>query len=331
MYNNKKWYRIFLILFAVICLYGCQKEPVEKDAEAGREETLDENIFDLGKMDGTKKIQANFSFGVHNFDEDKGQILYDGEELQIDFEVSPDNCSFECSVLIFIDGIIQKYALKPQGILCEQHTVNVENQETLISAYFTPQIDAGKKKHFIHFLCMFDSEFQPESGNISYGNSHKISQVMPWELVVNGKCKKTKEVSVPQKTKMISQEKKNEYKNDDVNNKNNSKLKTGIQFETEKGKKDDEIIFRILGGKAAKYRISAYVGHKLVKFSNGANYIDLFLDDKHMYESYLTVGKMTDKEYDTLYFMAIPISSLGTAMVEKSSSICLYHGGMLDA
>lgn len=295
------------------------------------DEIQEENYFDLEEIkENGQNIQASFSFGVHNYDEDKGQIQYDGGELQVDFQVSPEDCSFECSVLIYVDGIIQKYALESHGTLSEQHTVKIENQTTIISAYFTPQIDASKKKHRIHFLCMYDPECQPGKDNSSYGNSHKISQVMPWELIVTGKCEKAEAVIASEKVKTIPKGKRAEYERGNEENKSNNSLDMGIEFETERGKKEEEITFRILGGMPAKYRISAYVGHKLVDFSNGSKYIDVLLDGKHMYEGSLPVGKMADKEYDTLYFIAIPISNLGTAMVKKSSSICLYHGGIQD-
>lgn len=236
--------------------------------------------------------------------------------------MSPEDCSFDCSVLIYIDGILQRYALEPQGTLGEQHTVKADNRTTIISAYFTPQVDVGKKKHRMHFLCMYDPEFQPENGSIDYGHSHAISQVMPWELVVTGKSTKAEETIVSGKTKTISERKRKEYESSGENNGSHNMLDWSVHFEAERGKKEDEITFRVLGGVEAEYRISAYVGHKLVDFSNGAKYIDLSLDGKHMYEGSLPVGKLSDKEYETLYFIAIPISNLGTAMVDKSSSIC---------
>lgn len=332
MMDKGRMRRIALVLMAAVCFCGCQDETAGKVPGADTEEIQEEeNYFDLEEMEKSgQNIQASFSFGVDNYDEDKGQIQYDGGELQVDFKVTPQDCSFECSVLIYIDGILQRYALEPHGTLGEQHTVKVENQTTVISAYFTPQVDAGKKKHRMHFLCMYDPEYQPEDGNTSYGNSHRISQVMPWELVVTGKCEKAGETIVLEKTENISDQKRKEYESSSENNKSNNMLDGSIQFETERGKKEDEITFRILGGVAAKYRISAYVGHKPVDFFDGAKYIDLSLDGKHMYEGSLTVGKLSDKEYDTLYFIAIPISNLGTAMVDKSSSICLYHGGIWD-
>lgn len=327
----KRMRNIFLILSLAVCLCGCRKDTTGKDVESGKEEIEEDSYFDLEEMKKNgQNIQASFAFGVHNYDEDKGQIPYNGGELQIDFEVSPQDCSFECSVLIYIDGILQKYALEPQGILNEQHTVKVENQTTIISTYFVPQIDESMQNHRIHFLCMYEPECQPEEGSTSYGNSHKISQVMPWELVVDGKIDKVEDVCVLEKMETISKEKRKEYETTRDNGQSDNRLDNSIQFETEKGDKEDEITFRILGGVSAKYRISAYVGHKLIDFSNGARYIDLLLDNEHMYEGRLSTGNWTDKDYDTLYFIAIPINNLGIAMVEKSSSICLSHGGLLD-
>ncbi len=331
MTDNKKMYRIALILFAAICFLGCQRES-EKGYEAVGEEGQDEPYFDLEEIEENEpNEQVGFSFGVDNYEEEKGQIPYDGGVLQVDFEVDPQHCSFECAVLIYIDGILQEYALEPQGIPAEQHTVKVEDKKTILSVFFIPKIDEKKQKHRIHFLCMYDPGRQPENGSGSYGNSHKISQVMPWELVLTGTCEKTKEKIVPEKMDTISKEKRKEYEHGNENGKSDNELDEGIRFETERGQKEKEITFCILGGMAAKYRVSAYIGHKPVNFSNGAKYIDLSLDGKHMYEGSLFTEMRSDQDYDTLYFMAVPISHLGTAMVEKSSSMCLYQGGLQDA
>lgn len=331
MSMNKRMPKTALVLLAAMCLCGCQKEIAETN-QTDTEEVQEENYFDLEEMrKNGQNIQASFSFGVHNYDEEKGQIPYDGGELQVDFEVSPQDCSFECSVLIYIDGIMQRYAMEPQGTLSEQHTVKIENQTTVISTYFTPRIDPGKKKHLIHFLCMYDPERQPDKESMTYENSHKISQIMPWELVVAGECEQEQNEAASGKVKMIPKDKREEYRRSEEESKSNNSLDTGIQFETEQGKKEEEVTFRILGGMPAKYRISAYVGHKLVAFSDGSQYIDVLLDGQHMYEGSLPVGKMTDQEYDTLYFIAVPISNMGTAMVGKSSSVCLYQGGIRDA
>ena len=136
--------------------------------------------------------------------------------------------------IILIDGILQEYALEPQGIPAEQHTVKVEDKKTILSVFFIPKIDEKKQKHRIHFLCMYDPGRQPENGSGSYGNSHKISQVMPWELVLTGTCEKTKEKIVPEKMDTISKEKRKEYEHGNENGKSDNELDEGIRFETER-------------------------------------------------------------------------------------------------
>lgn len=331
MNDSRRIHRIALLLLVAFCFLGYQKEP-EKVNETVEEEGQEEDFFDLAEMKKNgQNVQANFSFGVDNYDEDKCQIPYDGGELQVDFKVSPTDCSFDCSVLIYIDGILQQYALEPQGTRGEQHTVKVDDQDTVISAYFTPQIDKNKKKHRMHFLCMYDPEWKPEKENSDYGNSHKISQMLPWDLVINGDCGEAEDKTASEHVQVISKEKRKEYDPGSDNGQGDNQLDGSICFETERGQKENEITFRVLGGPAAEYRISAYAGHKLIDFSNGAKYIDLSLDSKHMYEGSISIDGQTVQEYDTLYFMAVPVSNLGTAMVWKSGSMCLYQGGLLDA
>ncbi len=327
MKRNKVIRMIAMLLVAVLCLCCCQKE--KEVSEEVAENSQEESLFDLEAIKKSgQNVDASFSFGVHNYDEEKSQIPYEGGELQVDFEVSPQDCSFECSVLIYIDGILQKYAMEPKGEVSEQHTVSVDNETTIISTYFTPQVDASKKKHRIHFLCMYDPDYELDKETPAYGNAHGISQLMSWELVLDGDASESKEMIVTEKVQTVSKEKRNEYERESHNGTSSNRLEEKTYFEAEKGKKDGEVIFRVLGGLEGKYRLSAYVGHKLVGFSNGAKYIDITLDSKHMYEGSIQVGALTEKEYDTLYFMLLPINNFGTLMVEKSSSMCLYQGGL---
>lgn len=329
MKRNNVMSMFAMLLVAIFCLCACQKE--QRTVKEVVDDNQKENYFDLEaiKQSG-QNVDACFSFGVNNYDEDKSQILYDGGELQVDFEVSPQDCSFECSVLIYIDGILQKYALEPQGQISEQHTVSVDNKATIISTYFTPQVDANKKKHRIHFLCMYDPEYEPDENRISYGHAHNISQLMSWELVLKGEVSQSTETIMLGKGSTITKEKRKQYERESQNGTSANKLEEKTFWEVEKGDRDGEVIFRVLGGIEGKYRLSAYVGHKLVEFKNGAKYIDISLDSKHMYEGNIEVGTLTEKEYDTLYFLLLPINNFGTSMVEKSSSMCLYRGGLLD-
>lgn len=327
MKRNKVMSMFAMLLTVVLCFCGCQKEQgAVKEVVDERQE---ENYFDLDSINQSgQNVDASFSFGVHNYDEDKSQIPYDGGELQVDFEVSPQDCSFECSVLIYIDGILQKYALKPQGQISEQHTVSVDYKTTIISTYFTPQVDASKKKHHIHFLCMYDPGYEPDENRTSYGHAHNITQLMPWELVLKGEISQSAETIMVGKGSIIDEKKREEYESESQDGTSTNQLEEKVFFEAEKGDKDGEVIFRVLGGLEGKYRLSAYVGHKLVEFKNGAKYMDISLDGKRMYEGNIEVGTLTEKEYDTLYFLLLPINNLGTSMVEKSSSMCLYRGGL---
>lgn len=99
-------------------------------------------------------------------------------------------------------------------------------------------------------------------------------------------------------------------------------------YEAKKGDKDGEVDFCVMGGQGGKYRLSAYVGHKLMKFKNGASYIDIFIDSRHMYEGEIETEAVTGNEYDTLYFILVPINRFASSMVEKSDSMCLYQGGL---
>lgn len=305
---------IVFLLMAVLCLCGCQKEQPVPETTGSTPDAQEENPFDTEEIEKSgQTVQANFSFGVHNFDENKSEISYDGGELQVDFEIVPEQCSFECAVLIYIDGMLQPYALEPGGRADGQHTVKVDNQATIISTYFTPQVEADREKHYIHFLCMFDPESKPEEGKISLGNSHKITQILPWKFIVKGTAKEAKNKIVKGKTKAIPKKKDG-----------------AVQYEIENGKKDGEITFRVWGGLSASYRLSAYIGHKLATFGNGASYMDVTLDETHMYEGNLSLDAVTAEEYDTLYFVAVPIRDVSTAMVEKSTSFCLHHGEVPD-
>lgn len=187
MRRNYLCYMLVVLSMTVFGILGCQKE--QKLPEKVTEESQEENYFNLEEIkESGQNIDASFSFGVHNYDNDKSQIIYKGGVLQVDFEISPQNCSFDCSVMIYIDGILQEYALESQGEADEQHTVSVNNEKTIVSAFFIPQVDTGRKKHNIHFLCMYNPDYTPDSNNTSYGHAHSISQLMSWEFVLKGKA-----------------------------------------------------------------------------------------------------------------------------------------------
>ena len=305
-----------LALAAAVCLCGCQDSEQGQAAQGG-EPHIAENVFDTAAPDETAR--ASFTFGVSNYDEEKSCIPYKGGELEIDFEVAPEECSFECSVLIYIDGILQEYAQEPGGETREQHTVYVDNEKTILPAYFTPRIDPAKKQHRMHFLCMFDPEYRPGKNSTGYGNSHKVSQLLSWKLLTDGEAEKSTDKIVRGRMKAVSKGKDKMDKN------------AGVEFEFSKGKGEGDVSFRVASGEAGQYRISAYVDHGQAEFSGGAKYVDLSFNGENRYEGTLSVKSYAGEDYGTLYLIAVPISHFGTAMVYKSSSVCLFQGGLWDA
>ncbi len=286
-----------------------QEKDTEKVAEA------EENPFDIEEIEKSGvNVVASYSFGVSNYDDNTSIVPYDGGELHVDFLVETEKYHFPCSVLIYIDGILQPYALTSQGEKKEQHAIEVKGQDTTISAYFVPQVDGTKKEHRLHFLCMYEPDKEYEKGNISLGNSHKISQLLSWKLDVKGQVQ-TLNKSVPRekaKTQKLEQD-------------------TEFTIDIQPGKAEKEATYQIASTVRGNYRLSAYVGHKLVKLSKDSPYLDVSFDKNTVYKGKIQLDGMTDKEYDSLYIMAVPLDCFGTLMVSKSDSVCLYQGGVCRA
>lgn len=319
MISKKNRMFVMLILAGCLCFSGCQEKNNAKEKSA---DVPEEDYFSEVNGEGGQTVDAKFSFGVHTYDDEKAKIDYSGGELKIEFEVVPDDCSFDCSVLIYVDGIVQKYALKSKGELREQHTVKIDNKTTIISAYLNPQIDTNKKKHRVHFLCMYEPNFKPKSVQQNYGNCYRVSQVLPWELVLKGKCKKAVDKIGTGECSKITKKIRKKYLQGDAND----EVEKRTLFSIEQGKKAGEIQVCILGGETAMYRLSAYVDNKLVCFSNGAQYVDVSLSKEHMYKGTVSVGKENKEKNGTFYLIAVPTSNLGRAMVQESSPVCLSEG-----
>lgn len=305
-----------------------EDQPVSSDS-GEMDNDDEENPFDVEEMESAgEEILANYGWGIENYDGKKRELSYDGKSMEIDLSFDNDSEKFQAGVLIFIDGIAQKYSLEPQGTEDYILPVDIDKKDDqIVKLYFKPRFEEKKEDHIVHFASMYEPSYRVSEKKKGYGAYHNISLLSPWSLhgkdgaerELNGKTVKYSGLTKEEKDFYI-------YKKDDGTIKNTldtmkfELMQDNVVLEGNAVDKNKDLQLNILGGEETKYRLSAWLDGKPAKVFAGKEYEDFTVKADRRAVVSMNFSDIASR-YSSLEFIACPIADDALTMeymMEKS-------------
>lgn len=313
--------KILISLFSfVILLSGCQSSNIqEKDTEEVADVFNDLQPF---QEDG------GFHSGINNQEiTDNISYTYDGRELKIPYFIeNTDTKDLVIGVMIFVDGIPQKYSYDEDNDKAYVKTVTVKSQERVnLFLYFSPSIGKKGETKGLSIQTIFNPNFKATINNPIYGNNHSITSTLPINLIFNENVKST-----PLKTKEYKSE--DEYQSDGFENSLDEMkdLSLSITGNTSVYYKENglyKIPFEMKDGGNTHYKVFAYIDHEVVPI-DGLDYLGVTMSESKSFIHEATIDADLVKDSSSFYLVAITDGddySSESATLSKSDSVLLVN------
>lgn len=278
--------RIRFILLFVCLLCGCEKS-VEKELPL-----VEENPFNTEEIENAgQEVSANYGWGVKNYDPEVREIPYSDGEIRLGLEFSNSGPNCEVGMMIFIDGIPQKYSNESSGMRSYMNPVNITEKQQEFSIYLEPKFTMKGKKHRMFIACIYEPSYRDKTAKAGFGNFHKISALLPWHIVCKKSYDEKLEVSKGNDLSEIPKSIKEEFarRNEDGQERNILDYETKIKYFQDNKMVEGfsinaarDLQIKIFGGETGEYRLSLFVDHELVNAFSGKPYVDISLKKDKM-------------------------------------------------
>lgn len=314
------------VFFLIGCMFlgACQTKPAEKSSITST--AAEENPFDSQAMEqDTSSIQASYGFGIVNGNEETKELNCTNGEADVEIEFENGDTECQAGVLLFVDGILQKYQTKDQDQLQVMHTLKLKPAaKESFHFYFTPEIGVSGKKHQINALAVFEPDFTATKDNMAYGNYGHGTPFGQWVL-----C-----------TDELQNQKKfyQEFQTQSVSTDEHSYLCRIFQGDTEitdmMQAKDETSLDIHLKGETAdkkKYRLCLLINNQLVEGAfQGNDYAEVTASktEEAVVSADFSPKDLNLKENNTIYACYVPYeldTSVNGLMADKSDSILLLN------
>lgn len=314
----------FLIL--VILLTGCQSSKDQATDSDDVAEVFDDNSSLLE--------QADFTYGYADIDGDI-KFTYDGEELNIPYYIeNVGNTDLVMGLVVFVDGVPQKYAYNADDSKSYVKNVTIKPQEaTNLSIYFTPSTGQQGETKGLYIGVIFNPDYKATVDSPVYGINQRISCLGGISI----EFKKSVE-TVSLKTTEYKSENQDEEENEGVDS----------TFETDSESLDDLLItftksdissvyykeddvfkipFKMKGGSNCHYKVFAYIDNEVVQI-NGLDYLGVTMNESESFTYELMIDSELVNDSSSFYLIAIPDGDDYTseyANLVQSDSILLVN------
>lgn len=246
------------------------------------------NPFNSG--DEKTSVQAEFSFGPVNLAK---ELSYTGNDIEEDYfyDNSGDaDCKF--GFMIFIDGIPQSYKIDGESSKEIMHQFSVKKKNKVqFKVSFSPNTGKKGDKLGLYAVTIFNPNEIPSPSFPSFGNNHKLSQVLPVTLnYLKSADSSEPEIDDKYSTENVTEEIKKEYLAVDKNDNgkyvsqgvhsfylkfNNNYKKTKIELK--KNSKLNLTLEGLCDPDDARYRTTVFIDNKPVKTIDGKDYLEMQL------------------------------------------------------
>lgn len=333
MKGMSKMKKSIIVLFCITCIgymWGCgNRGEVPQTTEfAG-------NPFDLEAIEETQTVEASYGWWISNQNTETHNIAYNGDEFQL--EVTFDNAGGNCEVgmLVFVDGIIQKYTLEKEdkAEYIQPITLHENNSEEIMVLNVCPEFGITGDKHEVQIACMYEPLYRATKENLGYGNYQSILSGPVWSIDYYVDELQEK-VDKCDNYHMLTEEVLGEYIYDRngtlVNQLENQIVFRFLQSNQELTDAvvdcEEDLHYQIFGGLEGEYRICALVNNVPCALFDGSMYMDVSITEEESVEGYLDFSKIEQEidEYASFYFVICPIGeNKQEYMIEKSESLIL--------
>lgn len=306
----KKFFCFFLpFCFCFLC--ACNNHIVTN------KESNDENISET--CDVIEQTKTTILFGIKSPDPNKRVLEYNGAPIKISFNAKNGPTKAEWGLRVYVAGYLQEFSVGNQ--VCDLYRFKTnEEDEVSFDLSFMPVVGNAGDELTVNFILYLNPSYVLRDPNyVGYDNNHKISQLLPWKLIIN----KSVETSTPQSIycdnftnipDSIVDEFTSQF---DENNQRINSLETETFIEHFQIKENYNTIsvhnstfdtFIHGYGNAEKYRVSLYVNHELVDAFNGEQYCILEVKKNFLSEITTKVSYNFEGKDNFAYIIAVPIA-----------------------
>lgn len=315
--------RLILLLSIFLVCTGCQSSNVQDKKD-------DENVAEVFRNDSSFQEDASFSNGFIDAETNENiNYTYNGEELKIPYFIeNMGTKDIVMGIVIFVDGIPQKYSLELNDNKSYIKTVTVKPQDRVnLSLYFSPSTGNKGETKGLFVGTIFNPNFKATVDNPIYGNYHNISFNTPISLNFD----KSIDSNVLT-TKEYQSEEDHDIDNSDINIDSIHGMLISYRDNHDLPiyyKEDDvfRIPFEMKGGTNCHYKVFAYVDHEVVPI-DGLDYLGVTMSESKAFSHEAIINAELVKDSSTFYLVAIVDGDDYTskyATLTKSDSVLLVN------
>lgn len=323
--------RIFCLLLIFVFTLGL----CSCDNSTNNNKREDSDADRSGSSYSGEQIKTTILYGITSPNPEKRVLEYNGEPIGIKFNAQNGPTNAEWGLRIYVDGYLQPFTVEDKQY--DLYCFELNDHETIdIDLSFIPVVgDAGDELTVNFILYLNPSYVLHDEDYVGYDNNHKITQLLPWKLIINNSVEKQViQNSTHQSFSEIPDKIKNDLSNQfDENNQPIDLLKVNTfveQFQSDENYNtlsvhNSSFKTYVQGyGKAEKYRLSLYVNHELVNAFDGKPYCIFEIKDNLMTKVETNVTYNFTNEDNFVYIIAVPISeeyNVYSSDVEKTISM----------
>lgn len=296
--------KIIAVVIVLIMCSGCNEN---NDTHVRK--NIEDNPFNENILGEDENVEASFSFGINNYDGEKRVIDYKTGNLPIDVEFGNGEQDVEVGILIYIDGVPQKYSMDNGNNEKYIHPVKLEKNKTIIKKLnMEPVFGQLGDKHQLMFGCMKCPTYKPRE-NHEFGNNYHITPLLAWTI-----NKDIKSTNVEfEKNKVINEFSEKEIgvlcQGDDylkrkifdvlsTNFSNNDEL-----IENSEIKISNKNKFNIFGGEKSSYRLNAFINNEPANVFDGKSCAEVSIEKNKRTQLDISFNDINVNDNDVFYII----------------------------
>ena len=302
--------KLFLCMLLCLCMSGCAKET--ELITTGAETVSDP--FSNAETDESQ-VQTIASYGIGY----AGDIQLNGNTILVPVEMSGGRKETKAGLLIYIDGILQEYSIDSGDNTTMQIVDVPADTKTIYSLNVAAACDE-LENHYLNIVSVLLPEYVPENKNASFGVYHSGLTIFPRNISFDisdfTKPVNALHTDKPQRIDSSTSEKYNIGEENVTfrilgENDNN-------QYYENNGTVSLSLLSYTTQPDDAKYRVSFYKNHQLVKINDSYEYVDVSVEKGKYSVTDLIINDV--QAGDFIYCVAVPLDFVNNSMPYKTQS-----------
>jgi len=335
---------ILAVILMLIFISACGRNNILEDETNNEisEENPFENIEEM--TDNGWQVDYSYGWGITNYDPEECKITLNDDELLLDIVYNNTGVEFKAGIVIFIDGIAQKYTVDNQ----EGYVVPVavqsgeqEETETAIQIRLKPQCVKEGREHTMYIGSVLEPEFRVKDIDNTYAHAMKISVQNNWTLYYDAEIVETN-ISTKSSTVPIDKSISDRYIYEEKDGKTTNKLKDmnmvvfeqdGIMLDESAIDISRKVLLKSVGGPVEKYRLCCMVNNEPYPAFDGCCYTDIEVSTENMTQVEMDFSKGNIDNLSVMYVVKCPIYDEITkdaALIDKTTNYTLAGQDVIE-